>query len=186
MKKLALYPLSDINELASPEQSAALSLQSPATAFLTDFKQTLALTIPVDMSASDARELMIKTHVRLKFVVDAKGRLQGVISADDLAERKIVKQVARGISRDEVLVRDLMQPRKELMGLDIDEVKGATIEDVVKLLKDYHQQHCLVIDRNDGTIRGIFSASDISRRLKLPINIQDQSDFYRVFTATKG
>jgi hypothetical protein len=54
---------------------------------------------------------------------------------------------------------------------------------VIHHLKDSGQQHCLVVDKQANKIRGIFSASDISRKLKLPINVQDKSNFYKVFTA---
>lgn len=44
----------------------------------------------------------------------------------------------------------------------------------------------LYVDAQTHRIRGIFSASDISRKLHLPINIQQSSDFYRVFAAVSN
>jgi CBS-domain-containing membrane protein len=80
-------------------------------------------------------------------------------------------------------VADLMTRKRDLMALDLNEVETSSIGDVVNLLKDNSQQHCLVVDDKTHQIRGIFSASDISRKLHLPINIQEQSSFYRVFAA---
>lgn len=183
MKKLKMYPVSAIEELARPVSLENMSLFTPALAFFTDFNLTEPLVIDASVSATEARAMMIKTHVRLKFVVDKNNHFIGIVTADDLAERKIVQRVAAGIRREEVSITDLMTPRNKLLALDIEEVKTSTIADVVGVLKDSHQQHCLVIDQKSHRIRGIFSASDISRKLKLPINIQEHSDFYRVFSA---
>ncbi|MFA7555184.1 MAG: CBS domain-containing protein [Spongiibacteraceae bacterium] len=183
MKKLNLYPLAPIDELACPVDLANVSLQSPALAFFTDFNLVQPLVVEASASAIKAKEMMIKSHVRLNFVVNESDFLVGVISADDLAERKLVQKVAAGLKREEIFVTDLMTPRKNLLALGVDEIKRATIADVIELLKDRYQQHCLVIDREAHKIRGVFSASDISRKLQLPIDIQEQSDFYRVFAA---
>ncbi len=183
MKRLTMYPVSSVEELARPIAAADLSLTTAAIEFFTDFNLTEPLVVEASVPAAEAREMMIKTHVRLQFVVDRQNHFIGVISADDLAERKIVQQVAAGSTREEVSVKDLMMPRSKLLALDIQEVKSSTIADIIELLKDSRQQHCLVVDRQKHRIRGIFSASDISRKLKLPINIQEQSDFYRVFSA---
>lgn len=178
-----MYPVSSIEELASPSSQSNFSLQSPAIEFFTHFNVTEPLVIESSVTAVEARKMMMKTHVRLKFVIDERNHFIGVISADDLAERKIVQKVATGIKRDEVDITDLMTPRSALFALDIEEVKKSTIEEIIGMLKDSHRQHCLVIDQQLHRIRGIFSASDISRMLQLPINIQEHSDFYRVFSA---
>jgi len=62
-------------------------------------------------------------------------------------------------------------------------VKKASISDVIDILQDNGEQHCLMIDREKHHIRGVFSASDISRKLHLPIDIQEKSSFYRVFAS---
>lgn len=183
MKKLTLYPVSTVDELASPDGIASLSLDTPALEFFTDFRLVQPLVIESSVSAVQAREMMIRTHVRLKFVVNEANRFVGVISADDLAERRIVQKVAEGYARSDITVTDLMIPKGELMAMGIGEVARASIGEVVTLLKDYRQQHCLVVDHQDHAVRGIFSSSDISRKLRLSIDIQDRSDFFRVFSA---
>lgn len=185
MKKLTLYPVSGIDELAWPEEMSLLSLQTPAVEFFTDFCFVEPLVIDSSVAAVQARDMMIKTHVRLKFVVDKDNDFIGVISADDLAERKLVQKVAEGFRREDIAVTDLMTPKADLMALGMADVERATIGDVVSLLKDSHQQHCLVVEPAMHKVRGIFSSSDISRKLKLPIDIQDRSDFYRVFSAIR-
>lgn len=183
MKKLTMYPVTNIDELARPADSVEFSLFSPAVEFFTDFLNVVPLVLDASTTADEARQTMLKTHVRLMFVINEKNEFIGVITADDLAERKIVQQVAKGYQREDVQVTDLMTQRRELMALSIEDVNKSSIAAIVELLKDSQQQHCLVLDRDEHKIRGIFSASDISRKLKLPIEIPHQSDFYRVFSA---
>jgi CBS domain-containing protein len=184
MKNMTMYPMSDINELAWPEQGDALSQNSPAVDFFTDFETVQPRVIEVATSALDARKVMMTTHVRLLLVVNHRNHFVGVITADDLIERKIVQRVSEGYRRDEIEVTDLMTPKKQLTALDIAAVKKATIGDVIAVLKNVHQQHCLVIDSEHGRIRGIFSASEISRKLKLYIDTDSRFDFNKVFEVT--
>lgn len=184
MKNMTLYPLNHINELAWPEQDEALSLNSPALEFFTDFETVQPRVIEVATSALDARKVMMTTHVRLLLVVNHRSHFVGVISADDLIERKIVQRVSEGYRRDEIDVADLMTPKQQLTALDIAAVNKATISDIIRVLKNVHQQHCLVIDSEAARIRGIFSASDISRKLKLYIDTDHRFDFNKVFEVT--
>lgn len=183
MKKLNFYPTLTIEELAWPEEIKAISLATPALNFLTDFNIVKPLVIESSISAIDVKNIMIKAHVRLKFVVNERNHFLGVISVDDLLDQKILHKISEGFKRDEISVTDMMRPKKDLMSLDINELEGSSIGDVIDALKDSGQQHCLVVDRGTNKVRGIFSASDISRMLHLPIDIQDKSSFYKVFSA---
>ena len=183
MKKLHLYPATNIVELAAPEEITSISLETPALEFFTDFKNTKPLVIESSASAIDVKNIMKKAHVKLNFVINEKDQLLGVISVDDLIDRLIVQKISEGFKREEISVADLMRPKKHLSALDFSELGRATISDVIEALKDSGQQHCLVVDRGTNKIRGIFSASDISRMLHLPIDIQDKSSFYKVFSA---
>lgn len=185
MKNLTLSPLPSAVTLTWPTESHQhhITLQSSALEVFTDFSRVEPQVINSDTTAADARKLMIQAHVRLKFIVDRNGDFIGTISADDLLDRKIVQKVALGVKRDEMTVADLMQPKRDLAALDINEIQKASIGDVVSLLQNSHQRHCLVQDKVSHKIRGIFSASDISRKLKLPIEIHEQSSFSAVFNA---
>ncbi|GAA6152886.1 CBS domain-containing protein [Pseudoteredinibacter isoporae] len=181
MKKLTLNPAVRNLGLAEPERLSGLTRQSAALEFFTDFTQVQPLLIESSTSAVEAQRLMQQAHVRLKLVIDREGAFQGVVSLDDLKDRKIVQKVSEGIGRDDISVRDLMTPVKDLFTLDFGEVAESTISDVIELLKDYGQQHILVVDQHMHQVRGIFSASDISRKLHLPIDIQSTSNFFKVF-----
>ena len=80
-------------------------------------------------------------------------------------------------------MRDLMVAGANLLAIDIDEARKARIADVITALKTYGQQHCLVHDTKTHRIRGIFSATDVSRKLRLPIDVQDRTSFYRAFSS---
>ncbi|MBJ7539599.1 CBS domain-containing protein [Marinomonas transparens] len=184
MKKLNLYPTSEIDELAWPEETQDLSTDSPAILFFTDFQKNKPLVIESTSSVLKVKELMQKEHVRLKLVIDNKNQFAGVISSDDLIERKIVQKVSEGLEREEIDVSELMTPKKGLKALDWSDISKATISDVITALENSGERHCLVIDREKHKIRGIFSASDISRMLRLNIDIQEKTSFSKVFTAT--
>lgn len=185
MKNLTLSPLSLAAELVWPNKSYQqhITLKSPALEIFTDFNKVDPRVIDSSTTAVEARKLMIQAHVRLKFVVDKNDSFIGIISTEDLLERKIVQQVALGIKRDDLMVVELMRPKHDLAALDIHEIQKASIGDVVNLLQDSHQQHCLVQDAEGHKICGIFSASDISRKLNLPIEIHEKSSFSEVFKA---
>ena len=184
MKILNLYPTTTVDDLAWPEEIEGLSMDSSALDFFTDFKQVKPLVIESTVSAVEVKKIMQKAHVRLKFVLNESGQFIGIISADDVIDRKIVQKVSEGSKRDDIALTELMTPKRDLKALDYQEVVEASISEVIRKLKDSGEQHCLVIDRDNHKIRGIFSASDISRKLHLPIDIQDRSSFYKVFSAT--
>ena len=184
MSRLTLYPVASVDELVYPEQSPRYTLASRAIHFFTDFYFVEPLVIESGVSAVEARNTMIRTHVRLKLVVSENNHFIGIISSQELSEQNIIAKASQIQSlREEVRVTDLMIRKTDLLALNIDEVNHASIGDVVQFLKDNHQQHCLVVDENMHQIRGIFSASDISRKLKLPVDIHEQSSFSKVFAA---
>ncbi|MDP2505836.1 MULTISPECIES: CBS domain-containing protein [unclassified Oceanobacter] len=185
MSKLTLHSVQSIDDLAFPEKPVCISMNSPAKTVFTDFIDHEPMVVDASMTALEARNMMIKTHVRLKLVVDEHNQFLGVIGAEHLSDQYVLLQAANtGLrSLKEVLVAELMVRKKDLVALDYAELDKSTIGNVVNFLQDNHQQHCLVIDQDNHTIRGLFSASDISRKLRLPIDIHEQSSFARVFSA---
>lgn len=182
--KLTLYPVANTAELVHPELAPRFSIDSPATQFFTDFFNVEPLVISSSVTAIKTRNTMIRTHVRLMLVIDDLKHFLGVVSAADVDEQAILaKATVNHTKPDELLVTDLMKRKQDLLALNVDEVKTASIGEVVDFLRDNHQQHCLVIDPQMGQIRGVFSASDISRKLHLPININEQSSFSKVYSA---
>lgn len=81
------------------------------------------------------------------------------------------------------MVTDFMHARNTLKALDYKSVENAVIGDIVETLKENGLQHCLVLDRDKHQIRGIISASDIIRKLHLPVDIMNNSSFVDIFNA---
>lgn len=182
MKKVNFYEISDIDQLAWPESKEDISLDTPALQFFTDFNTVEPLVIDTVTRCIEVRNLMLQEHVKLKIVVDSNMHFLGIISLDRLDDRKIVQKVSEGFDRNDISVTDMMIPKNDLSAFDYNEISVASIGEIINALKDSGQRHCLVVDRESHKIRGIFSASDISRKLRLPIDIQGKSSFYKIFS----
>jgi len=183
MKKLALYNLESVDDVISPDQFIELSLSSLATYFFTDFKKHKALVLEENTLAKDALMLMQKSHVRMKIIVSNTLHFKGVISTSELTERHMVQKVSSGLTREELTVADMMIARDNLQAFLYQDIVKASIEDVIMMLKSNGLQHCLVVDKENHHIRGVISASDIARKLKLPIEIHSPITFSTIFKA---
>jgi predicted transcriptional regulator len=183
MKKLELFNLDVTDNVVSPDEFDVTNLQSPATTIFTDFKQHEALVVESDTSAEATLQLMLKTHVRMKLVVSQYDDFLGIISSNELTEQKIQAQVSKSNSRKDVLVKDLMIPKYRLHAFDFDELKKATVNDVLMALGNYKLRHCLVLDRSNHHIRGVISSSDIVRKLKLNMNLSLENTFNSIYQA---
>lgn len=104
-----------------------------------------------------------------------------MVSHDNLSEEEFVKRLAKGDERKNLLVSDFMIPKSKLKVIDFTDLKFAKIGDVISTLKSAGQQHCLVVERSLHKIRGVFSANDIAKRLKLSIDVTTPTSFSSVF-----
>lgn len=181
MKTLPLYDTTPIDELAWPDTPTTLDVSSPALKVFTDFEKVEPLVIESSSFAKDAEVAMKKTHVRLKLVVDNDNKFVGVLSLDNLIGPEFMAKVVQGFKREELRVTDFMTPKDKLKAFDYSDVANSTIGNLIEALKERGQQHCLVIDRDTHKIRGLISASDIARKLKLSININSESSFSNIF-----
>ncbi len=186
-RSLSIYSVDKVDHLVFPEEFEGISTKSSALKVFTDFKFHNPLVIEAGLLLAEAERLMKKAHVRLKLVVDDMENFVGTLSLDNISEERIVQKVASGVRRDELKVADMMIPRANVKALDYSEVASATIDDIIHVLQDQGEQHCLVVDENKHHIRGVISASDIARRLhiEIPIMSATPSSFYEVFAALK-
>lgn len=185
MRQIHLFPVSHVAHLVRPEEFHELSPLSSALEFFTDFKKHVPLTIDGSTPAESVETLMWQAHVKLKLVVDGEGELIGTVSLDDLDDQHFMARVARGYAHNEILVKDLMMPKAKIMALNLNDLEQATINDVVKALQHKGQQHCLVVDHSTTQIRGLISASDVARRLRIPIRIERVPTFVDIFSSIK-
>jgi CBS domain-containing protein len=141
---------------------------------MTDLQQVSAASIGPQASLSQATQTMIHGGVRLLFVIDKGAGLVGLITArDTMGERPITLIRERGGKHGDLLVRDLMVAASLIDVLDFADVLRAEVGHIIATLKHSGRQHALVVDTDpltgDEMIRGIFSATQISRQLGMPL-----------------
>lgn len=175
-KVLPVMPLQKGASFVTPKQDLPeqVSLDTPALAVMTDFSKVTAYTIGPLENIESARTRMIQHGVRMLLVVDEQNQILGLITATDLTSEKPMQVIqAQGIRHSDVLVKDIMTPRERLEVLCIEDLKNAVVGDVVATLQAQGRQHALVADRRPDrsqTLRGLFSASQISKLLGTPIH----------------
>lgn len=184
-KVLQTRSLDPVRDIQRPPESTVAGLQSPATEIFTDFTRQSPLMLEQSTSTDEAWHLMKKTHVKLQLVIDAQEEFRGVISLEDLVSVKVIEAMERtGLRRSELTVAHVMTPKSRLHAIDFDDFTHATVGDIIATLKKGGEQHVLVVDSRQNSIRGIVSANDIARRMHLPVVICERansfSDIYRV------
>jgi len=152
--------------------------QSPALEVMTDLKKTSAVTIHPTDSLESAKQKMIHRGVRMLLVIDFSDEIVGVITATDiLGERPIQFVQSNGVQSKDVRVQDIMTAQREMDALDIRDVSNAHVGDILETLRHHHRQHALVVDRqgprNETTLRGIFSLTQIARQLGVSVQTYD-------------
>jgi len=183
MKILNLHYLEADDQLIFPENYQNLTLDSSALEVFTDFTKTRPLVIDGNTSVDEAEHLMIKAHVKLKLVVNSESHLVGLVSFAELAQDRVLPLVANGSKREDISVKDMMIHRADIQAIEYNDLEKASIGDVVETLQKKHVQHCLVVDKNTHAIRGLLSASDLARKLGLPILITAAPLFVDIFQA---
>lgn len=183
MKTLNLFAIDQIDHLEKPDEMEPLSYDSPALKIFTDFRDNQPFVIDANSPAIHAERLMMEAHVRLKLVVNQQDEFLGVVSLADISNENIVKYVADGVSREDVRVSDLMHSKAELKAFSYREIEQATVADVMEALQLNGLQHCLIVDTDKHVIRGLISASDIARKLKIRLSLNVQPTFAKIFDA---
>lgn len=155
-----------------PEQ---VTLDNPAVDVMTDLRQVTTVMVSLTTPLSMALERMVKSGVRMLLVTNAEGIVQGLITSRDLEGEKPMRITEKtGLSREDLLVRDIMTLRGKLEVLMMEDILRAKVGDIVATLKGVNRQHAMVVDTEPTTeklaVRGIFSLSQIGRQLGLNID----------------
>jgi len=185
MNPLELYELDTIDYLINDEHSSRLNLDSSALEIFTDFSKVEPLVIDSNAKAVDVEDLIKKTQVKLNVVLDSSDEFVGLLSYDNLSSQRIIQLVASGVPRNEIRVADVMIERNTIKALDYEQLVYTNIGGVVDTLQKNGLQHCLVIDVEQRSIRGIISSSEIARKLHLSIPIFKQPSFVDIFHAIR-
>ena len=152
-----------------------ITLKSPALEVMTDLKLIDPISIHEDALLHNAHDRMVSHGIRLLFVTNREGVLTGLLTATDVLGERPVKCIQEhGKRHKELLVSDVMTPRKSLEALTMGDVAHASVGQLVATMKDLGRQHSLVVEMNGNTghyeVCGLFSTSTIARRLGISLN----------------
>lgn len=160
----------------------SVRLQDAAASVYTDFRHTRPFSIADTATLDDVNARMIACGVRLLFVADGDGRLQGLITYSDVFGEKPVTYIREhGGSRGEILARDVMTPLIRLEALRDEDVARASVGDIVHTIKTAGRQHMLVFrNGNDGgkVICGLFSSTHIEKRVGIKIELSARANTF--------
>jgi len=178
MALLDFYATTESDELAWPQLCNDYNCDSPASQFFIDYNSVKPITIENHMSAAEVEDLMMKAHLSLNVVVDSENKFKGIISRDTLNKMTIIQKTSGGVKWNDLDMSEFMTKKNELKALDYSDVMDATIGDIISTLKDFGEPHCLVVDRDEHRIRGVFSVCEIAKQLNMPIVIQKKTANY--------
>jgi len=167
--------LSNHSRYHTPRQTMPdhLNEDMPAIYAMTDLQKVAAVTIEQTTSLETANQKMIANQVRLLLVCRPDNTIAGILTATDILGEKPVRYMHQvDCTYDEIMVHDVMTPHDQLDVLNFNDVQMSYVGDIVATLTRDGRQHALVIDRDRygmQRVRGIFSASQISRQLGVSI-----------------
>lgn len=165
-----------ILEAFNPPQVKA---DSAAILVMTDLSRMPSATIAPEATLEEANQSMILRGVRLLLVVGEGARLAGVVtSADILGERPVLVAQSRQAKRSDLRVADVMVPASAMEALHIDDVRKATVGNIVATLKTAGRAHALVVGQADDgrqSLLGVYSASQIARQLGVQIHTHEMA-----------
>lgn len=157
----------------------AVTVDSSALLVMTDLSQVPSATILADATLDEANQSMLVRGVRLLFVVGDSNDVAGVVtSVDVLGEKPLLVAQKRQSRRSDLRVADVMVPVDRMEALGIDDVRRASVGNVVASLKLDGRAHAIVVGPGkDGnqTLLGLFSASQIARQLGVQIQTHEMA-----------
>jgi CBS-domain-containing membrane protein len=161
---------------ASPWQTNAVALDSPALEVMTDLTKVKAATIRPEQTLQQAEQTMIYQGVRMLFVVSEMPLLEGLITSTDLSgERPMSLVHSRNVRFDELRVGDVMTELSMLDAIDYEPMLSATVGNVVATLKRVGRNHLLVVQAAahgaPRRVRGVVSRTQVERQLGQLIDV---------------
>ena len=165
-----------------PPESASVALKDKAELVFTDFQYIRPFLISTTASIDQVNDKMIACAVRLLFVTDTDGVLQGLVTYIDVFGEKPVRYIKEhGGTREEILAQDIMTPLTQLEALKQSDVRKASVGDIVETIKAEGRKHMLVCDtQQDGSqlISGIFSSTHIEKLLGMKIELSSRANTF--------
>ena len=167
-------PLAAGARVAEPHIPGRVALDDPAFSVMTDLREVTAATTVAAEPASRAHAQMIQRGVRLLFVVDAHGAIEGVLTATDLLGEKPMRFMqSHGVTHNDITVADLMTPASMLEAIPLQDVAQMRVGHIVATHKAVGRQHLMVAEDGGRRVRGLFSASQVARQLGLELQTNE-------------
>jgi CBS domain-containing protein len=158
---------------------ADITPEDKAEQVYTDFAYTRPFMINSTATIDQINDKMIACGVRLLFVTEAHGLLQGLVTHTDLFGEKPVRYIQEhGGNRAEILAQDIMTPLTQLESLRQKDVRKAKVGDIVKTLQASGRQHLLVSDIDEfgsHTVTGLFSSTHLEKLLGIKIELSPRA-----------
>jgi CBS domain-containing protein len=163
---LSLQPLAAAARISDATPPSRVTLDDPAISVMTDLQHVSVASTTPEEPIEEAHAVMIRRGVRLLFVLDPAGAVEGVITATDLLGEKPVRFMQeRGIAHSEVRVTDIMTPASMLEAIAAQDVASMLVGHVVATMRAVRRQHLMVSEEGGRRIRGLFSATQVARQL---------------------
>ena len=178
-RALSTVNLADVTTFVNPP-IPALTLDSPASIFMTDFRSVHPVVVNCKSNVCEALNLMKRSYVRSLLVTDIGGTsFNGIVTATDINSGKVLAYMASNQikNRDEVLVENVMINREYIHGLDYEKISASTIGDILETIKHLSEQHVIVVDRSltSFVVRGMFSTTNIAKALHIKFDVEPQA-----------
>lgn len=164
-------------------QTSPVTLDSPALEVMTDLTTVKAATVNPSMTLRQAEQTMIYLGVRTLFVVSEMPAIEGLVTSTDLHGNRQLRLVQqRNIRYEELCVADVMAALSELDAIDYEDMKAATVGNVVATLRRHGRNHLLVSELAAGEqrhrLRGVISRTQIERQLGLPVPVTEVANTF--------
>ena len=155
---------------AQPKAAEGVTTASSGIDVMTDLAVVRAATITPDTPLDKAEQTMIQQGVRSLFVMSEYPCVDGLITAADLLGDKPVRLMTQlKVQRNALCVSDVMTRLSDLDALDYNELKDATVADVISTFKRVNHTHLLVVEsatvKGPARIRGVISITQVERQL---------------------
>ena len=172
-------------ELAALRQLPGVTMDSPATHLLMDFRIHPALTLEPDTPLEEARHFLHNSHTALIAVVDPYGHFCGVLTEMNLTEQSVVQLVSAGHRREDLQARDFMMPRHLILAVEYSEFSRSSVRQVIDTFKEKGVPYLLVTDNRNREIIGIITAKKLARIFDLDLKIEPLPSFMEILDAVK-
>jgi CBS-domain-containing membrane protein len=161
---------------AVPPYLPPVTLSAPALEVMTDLTQVIAATVHPSTTLRQAEQIMVLRGVRMLFVATDRPAFVGLITTTDLhGDRQMSLIHERNLRYDELCVADVMTGLSMLDALDFDQVRSATVGQVIATLQRCGRNHLLVVENaspySPRRVRGVISRAQIERQSGLTITV---------------